>query len=209
MTINVPIRPGAALTDPGTRQFVEDTILNASYDVITRNSYIPDRAYNKEGIVNILANFPWRTYTYKFGRWQRIPVLQGHITFFPSWRAWEQKFHSIMLTDPDTGRDIAELNGMAKHVQRPGGTLLFAGDPHYAGVIDSTTTKGKRALSIVGNIRLMGDPENRIDVANKAKEITKTLTPGHPPNVRLYDPSPKYTQHLGPWLADHPLPNLS
>jgi hypothetical protein len=201
MTINVPIRPGAAFKDADTYRFVEDNILNASYDVLVRHSYIPDRAYNKDGIVNILANYPWQQYGYKYGRWQRVLMVEELGGLIP-WRSWEQKHNSLMLTDPITGQEIAEINGMAKEARPPAGLLLFAGDPAYAGVI-STTRDGKRNISIVGNVRL-GHPESEQGIAEKARDLTKAMVPGRRPEVRLYDAPQGYVKHLGPWIAEHP-----
>jgi hypothetical protein len=202
MTINVPIRPGAALSDPETYRHVESSVLNVTYDVVTRRSWIPDRAYNKDGIVNVLANFPWQEYGYKFGRWQRVPVIQ-ELPIFQSWRSWEKKYHALMITDPATGREIAELTGIVKAVQAPTGRLLFAGDPHYAGVI-STIIDDKRHMSIVGSTRLVGNPAHSPEIAKRARDLTKTIVPSHPPQVRLHDPTPDYLKYLGPWIADHP-----
>jgi hypothetical protein len=199
MTIDVPIRPGAVLNDPETRRFVEENILNAKYSWIMQHSYIPDRAYNKDGIVNILANYPWREYGYKCGRWQRELLTQ--LPFIP-WRAWEKKHQTLMLTDQTTGREIAELNGMAIRAKSPSGGLLFAGDPHYAGVL-STVRDGERHISIVGSVRL-GHPADDQTIGARARDLTKIMVPGHPPQVRLYDPSQEYLKYLGPWIADHP-----
>lgn len=200
MTINVPIRPSAALNDPETRAFVEDRIINARYDFITRHSYLPDRAYNKEGIVNILANFPWREYGYKFGRWRRKPVI-SELPFIP-WYAWEVTYDTLLLTDPNTGQEIAEVNGLAMHMRPPAGRVLFAGDPHYAGVINRVI-KGERRMSIVGSARL-SSPEYDQIIAARARDLTKVMVPGHPPQATFYNPPKSYLDSLGPWVADHP-----
>jgi hypothetical protein len=107
-----------------------------------------------------------------------------------------------MLTDPRTGREIAEVQGMDKKAEPPSGTLHFAGDPACAGVI-RTTRNGEPAISIVGNVRL-GNPEAVQDIAKKARDLTQVLVPGRPPAVRFFDPPQNYVKHLGPWLADHP-----
>jgi hypothetical protein len=202
MTINVTIRPGAALTDAETYRFVEEHILNAEYDFVLRHSYIPDRAYNKEGIVNILANYPWQEYGYKYGRWQRVLVVEELGGLIP-WRSWEHERNSpLMLTDPRTGREIAEFQGMVMKAEQPAGTLLFAGDPAFAGVI-RTTRDGQHTISIVGNTRL-GHPGYDLEIAKKARDLTQIMVPGHPPAVRFLNPPQDYVKHLGPWLADHP-----
>jgi hypothetical protein len=198
MTINSPIRPGAALNDPDTYRFVEENILNAKYDLVTRNSYIPDRAYNKEGIVNILANYPWQEYGYKSGRWRRVQVFDLIIPF----REWQQVYEIVLLTHPTTGQDVAEVNGIIRKVQPPSGRLLFAGDPHYAGVI-STMVKGERHIHLVGSTRL-SYPTNSLEIAEKARDLTKTMVPGHAPQAQLFNPPADYVNNLGPWLVDHP-----
>ena len=200
MTIDLPIRPGAALNDADTRDFVEQHILNATYSVVLRNSYIPDRAYNKEGIVNILANYAWQEYAYKCGRWQRRPVFE-HLPFIP-WRSWETVHDTILLTRHATGQGIAEVTGLALKVPPPSGRLLFAGDPHYAGVM-SSVVDGERRMAIVGSTRL-GHPEFKQTIAARARDLTKGMTPDRTPTVRLFDPPEEYVRHLGPWLADHP-----
>jgi hypothetical protein len=198
MTINSPIRPGAALNDPETYRFVEENILNAKYDLVTRNSWIPDRAYNKEGIVNILANYPWQEYGYKSGQWQRVQVFDLIIPF----REWQQVYETVLLTHPTTGQDVAEINGIIRKVQPPSGRLLFAGDPHYAGVI-SSVDKSERHIYLVGSTRL-SYPTNSLKIAEKARDLTKIMVPGHAPQVQLFDPPADYVNHLGPWVADHP-----
>jgi hypothetical protein len=200
MTINSPIRPGAALNDPETYRFVEEKILDAKYDVVTRNSYIPDRAYNKEGIVNILANYPWHEYGYKSGRWKRVAVIP-ELDFIP-WREWGQVYETVLLVDPATGLDIAEVNGIIRRVEPPSGRLLFAGDPHYAGVI-SSVVKGERHIHIVGSTRL-AYPTDGIAISAKARDLTKIMVPGDAPQVQLFNPPTDYLKLLGPWLVDHP-----
>ncbi|GDY31990.1 hypothetical protein [Gandjariella thermophila] len=200
MTIDVPIRPGAALNDPETRRFVEDNIINAKYNWIMRHSYIPDRAYNKEGIVNILANYPWQEYGYKYGRWQR-ELFFDELPFIPL-RTWEKKYQTLLLIDPRDGSPVEEVNGMAKSVEPPSGRLLFAGDPHLAGVI-STMRDGKRNISIVGSTRL-GNPEGDQQIGARARDLTKVMVPEHAPQVQLFNPPKEYVKYLGPWLADHP-----
>jgi hypothetical protein len=200
MTINVPIRPGAALNDPETRRFIEDNILNAKYNVVLRNSYIPDRAFNKEGIVNVLVNYPWQEYGYKYGRWKR-EIFFTELPFIP-FRTWEKKHESVLLTSLRDGSPVAEVTGMARRVSSPSGQLLFAGDPHYAGVI-STVVDGERHISIVGSVRL-GNPEFDQVISARARDLTKVMVPGHTPQVQLFNAPTEYLKHIGPWLADHP-----
>lgn len=76
MTINVPIRPGAALTDPETYRYVGDEILNKKYTKLDRRERM-EFAYDKEGFLNILANYPWQEYGYKYGRWERENFFDG------------------------------------------------------------------------------------------------------------------------------------
>ncbi|HEY2059005.1 MAG TPA: hypothetical protein VGH57_11605 [Amycolatopsis sp.] len=166
MTINVPIRPGAALADGETRRFVEANVLNAEYSVVVRKSYLPDRAYNKDGIVNVLANYPWREFGYKHLRWQRVPVVEQLGGLIP-WRAWEKRSTTLLLTDPRSGHEVAEMQGLVKDVEAPAGRLLFAGEPGYGGVV-SAVRDGRRRVFIVGNARL-GHPEAVQDIAAKAR----------------------------------------
>jgi hypothetical protein len=201
MTINVPIRPGAALADPETRRFVEAHVLNAQHNVVVRHSYLADRAYNKEGIVNVLANYPWREFGYKYGRWQRVLVVEELGGLIP-WRSWERKSTTLLLTDPRTGQEVAEVEGLATRVQAPAGRLLFAGDPAYAGVV-SAVRDGERSIFIVGNIRL-GHPEGVQGIAEKARDLTKAMVPGRPPPAQLHPLPESSLRHLGPWVADHP-----
>lgn len=205
MTINVPIRPGAALNDPETYRYVEDEILNAEYNVVLRHSYVPDRVYNKEGFVNILANYPWQEYGYKCGRWRRENMVEGSILEFVGikFMTWEKKYNTVLLTDPRDGRPISEVTGMALGgVEPPAGRLLFAGDPHYAGIL-SARRDGKPEMAIVGSTRL-GPPDYKQNIAAAARDLTKTMVPGRQPQATFYDPAPKYVARLGPWLADHP-----
>jgi hypothetical protein len=197
-SINVPIRPGAALADPETRTFVEEHILNAKFDLVTRHSWIPDRVYNKEGIVNILANYPWQEYGYKYGRWRR-ELVAADLPFIP-WRTWEENYTFAALTDPVRGAEISEVTAIAYSFEKYQGRLLFAGEPHYAGVI-STMQGGTRHISIVGSIRLGG---GKSDISGKARDLTKIMRPGVQPQAALYTPWEEYRTHFGPWIADHP-----
>jgi hypothetical protein len=208
MTINVPIRSGAALADPETRQFVEENILHATYSMSERSRKLPDLAYNQEGIVNILANYPWREYGYKKGRWARVMFYDPFIRF----RTWEKIYQGLALTDPANGREIAEVDGAVCPGEEPSGRLLFAGDPHYAGVLN-VVARGKQWMCIVGSIRLINNPQ--IESSNhrafaiptlsaRARDVAKTMVPGYAPQVRLYDPPEKYLKYLGPWVADDP-----
>jgi hypothetical protein len=109
---------------------------------------------------------------------------------------------TVLLTDPATGQDVAEVNGIIIKVEPPSGRLLFAGDPHYAGVI-SSVRKDERHIYIVGSIRL-GYPEADTTIAARARDLTKIMMPGHAPQVQLCNPPAEYLNRLGPWLADHP-----
>src|SRR6266511_2438365 len=159
MAMNLSIRPGAALAEPETYSFVEREIINASYGPLVRRSWIPDRAYNKDGIVNVLANYPWRPYHYKYGRWHRVP-------FFPNLpfvrlRTWAEQYDSILLVDPATRRGLAEVTGIAlfgRYTTGGGraphsGSLLFAGDPQLAGVVNAVVGR-RRHMFIVGSVSL-------------------------------------------------------
>jgi hypothetical protein len=199
MTINVPIRPGAALSDPATRAFVEEHLLNAHYNVVIRHSWVPDRVYNKEGIVNILANFPWREYGYKWGRWRRKPVID-ELPFIP-WYDWYEVHETLLLTDPRSGREVNEVNGIVIKAQKPAGRLFFAGDPHYAGVVN-TVVDGERHMYIVGSVRLAG--LNDTKTSELARDLSKVMVPEHPPQANLLTLAQAYLDTLGPWLADHP-----
>jgi hypothetical protein len=200
-TINVPIRPGAALSDAETRRFVEANVLNADYSLVVRKSYLPDRAYNKDGIVNVLANYPWREFGYKHLRWQRVPVVEQLGGLIP-WRAWEKRSTTLLLTDPRSGQEVAEMQGLVKDVEAPAGRLLFAGEPGYGGVV-SAVRDGRRNVFIVGNARL-GHPEAVQDISAKARDLAKSMVPERPPQVPLAPPPADYVKHLGPWVADHP-----
>jgi hypothetical protein len=197
-SINVPIRPGAALADPGTRAYVEEHILNAQFNVVTRHSWIPDRVYNKEGIVNVLANYPWQEYGYKYGRWRREQVI-SELPFIP-WRAWAENTAFITLTDPVRGTEIAEMTALNFDLERYTGKLLFAGDLRYAGVI-SAIVNGKRHISIMGSTQLGGAD---IIISERARDLTKVMRPDYLPPVQLYTPWVEYRTHFGPWVADHP-----
>lgn len=91
MTINVPIRPGAALADPETYRYVEDEILNEKYTKLDRRERM-EFAYDKEGFLNILANYPWQEYGYKYGRWERENFFDGtSLDILPvKWMMWEK-----------------------------------------------------------------------------------------------------------------------
>lgn len=205
MTIDVPIRVGAALTDPETCRYVEERVLNANYSAVVRRSYLPDRAYNPEGFLNILANYPWQEYGYKAGRWRRENFFEHtFLEFFGlKYRTWEKKHDTVLLTDPRDGQPVSEVIGMAlSGVAPPAGRLLFAGDPHYAGIIN-TVRDGKRHLAIVGSTGL-GHPTNDQAIGAAARDLTKVMVPGRQPQAKFYDPPPDYLARLGPWLADHP-----
>jgi hypothetical protein len=201
MTIDVPIRPGAALSDPETRQFVEEHILNASYDFSDRYRKIPELAYNKDGLINVLANFPWQEYGYKKGRWQREP-LSWEVDFLP-FRVWEKVYRGFLLSNPATGQEISEVRGAVSSVVPPSGRLPFAGNPQYAGVMN-TVVDGERRIYVVGSIRLARDPESATEIARRASELVQTMVPERPPQAQLFDLPPKYLERLGPWQADHP-----
>lgn len=210
MTINVPVRPGAALNDPDTRRFVEDNIFNKKFGMSERFLEFPDLPYNKEGIVNILANYPWQEYGYKKGRWARLMVDD---LWLPMIRTWGKIHHSLLLTHPGTGQEIAEVSGILIPGTAPSGRLLFAGDPQYAGVA-SAVADGSRRVCIMGSVRLISKPQvDRSDdtakgasrgIAIRARDLTKIMVPGQRPPAELFEPPEQYLQRLGPWLADHP-----
>jgi hypothetical protein len=165
-------------------------------------SYMPDQGYNTEGIVNILANYPWQQYDYKYGRWQRKPVLHGYEFVCPWWKSWEEEYgRVVLLTHSTQGNAIAEMTGMVMLAEKPSGRLLFAGDPNYAGVI-SIVVKGERHVFIVGSTRL--DYGRGVTIPEIARDLTKIMVPGQPPNVRLREPAGINHKDLGPWIADHP-----
>lgn len=207
MTINVPIRPGAALNDPETRRFVEENILDKKFGMSDRSMKNPDRAYNKEAIVNVLANYPWREYGYKKARWARVKFDELWLPV----RNWGKSHHTLLLTDPATGAEIAEVGGEVCPGEEPSGRLLFAGDPHYAGVLN-TVVRGQQRVCIVGSIRLIKEPQ--VDplaataaagsITALARDLAKVMVPEQRPRVPLYDPPEKYLRLLGPWVADHP-----
>jgi hypothetical protein len=209
MTINVPVRPGAALNDTDTRRFVEDNIINATYGMTDRTLKRPDFAYSKEAIVNILANYPWQEYGYKKGRWARIKFDENWIPI----RTWQKSYRTLLLTDPATGREIAEVGGDVCPGEEPSGRLLFAGDPHYAGVLN-TVVAGQRRMCIVGSLHLIKEPQvgDLEDLAKgasrgitiRARDLAKNMVPGQRPQAQLYDHPEKYRSLLGPWVADHP-----
>ncbi len=205
MTIDVPIRPNAALADSETYHYVEDNILNAEYDFVTRRSYIPDRAYNKEGVLNVLANYPWVRYGYKVGHWHRQPMFY-ELSFLPL-KEWAQHSKPLLLIDETTGDELGEMTSIAGLADGPSGELLFAGDPHYAGVIKSVKA-GEPYMTIVGAIRL--DPScvdgcalGHTTIAKHARDLTKSMVPGQTPQVPLHDLPENYLKYRGPWIADH------
>lgn len=205
MTIDVPIRPGAALTDPETYRYVEEEVLNANYNLVRRHSYVPDRAYNPESFLNVLANYPWQVYGYKVGRWRRENFFDG--TFLEilglKYLTWEKKHDTVLLTDLRNGQPVSEVIGMVlSGVEPPAGRLLFAGGPHCAGIIN-TVRDGRRHMAIAGSTRL-GDPTNDQAIGAAARDLTKVMVPGRPPRARFFEPPPGYLARLGPWLADHP-----
>jgi hypothetical protein len=209
MTINVPIRPGAALNDLETRRLVEDNIINNAFGMSDRFMKHPDLSYNKEAIVNILANYPWREYGYKKGRWARVMIEDPWIPI----RTWQKFYSTMLLTDPTTGREIAEVGGEMCPGEEPSGRLLFAGDPHYAGVLNSVVA-GKRRVCIVGSIHLIKEPkvDDYSDSASgasrgitvRARDLAKVMVPEQRPQAQLYETSDRYRKLLGPWVADHP-----
>lgn len=208
MPINVPIRPNAALNDPETRQYVETEVINR-VSSSNRNANILDWAFNPDGIVNILSQYPWREYTYKHGQWARVRIHDPGIPI----RWWEKTYHTLMLTDAGTGQEIAEIQGLAfqAKIESPRGHALFAGDPHYAGVINMMVND-KRRMGIVGSVRLSDerhvDPlsfgDGYRDVLKKASELATIMVPERRPEVRSYETPAQYLRRIGPWLADHP-----
>lgn len=210
MTINVPIRPGAALDDPETHRFVEEHIVNGSFGRSERFLDFPELPYNKEAIVNILANYPWQEYGYKKGRWARVSFDE---VWLPMLRTWEKVHHTLLLTHPGTGQEISEVSGLIIPGTSPSGRLRFAGDPHYAGVAD-VVTDGERRVCVMGSIRLIQEPQvdrmagtakgTRRSLATRARDLAKVMVPGRQPQAQLYEPPEKYLKLLGPWLADHP-----
>jgi hypothetical protein len=209
MTINVPIRPGAALNEPDTRRFVEDNIINKEFSRAERFWKLPETSYNKEAIVNILANYPWREYGYKKARWARRQLDENWIPI----RTWQKSSKTLLLTDPATGQEIAEVGGKPCPGEEPSGRLLFAGDPHYAGVLN-TVANGTRQVCIVGSIHLIKEPQvdDLTDTAKgtsssitiKARDLAKVMVPEQRPQAQLYEHPESYLKLLGPWLADHP-----
>lgn len=206
MTIDVPIRPGAALNDPETYRYVEDEILNKKYNALDRRVRVPELVYNKDSFLHVLANFPWQEYGYKYGRWQREGFFEGtNLDFIPlKWMTWERHDGTVLLTHPANGQPVAEVIGQYLRITGPAGRLLFAGDPNYAGILN-VVTGGRRHLSLVGSLMLApwvnGRPGPTAEQANAAAQA---LVPGQRPPVRLFDPDPEWTARLGPWFADHP-----
>lgn len=167
----------------------------------------PDRAYNKEAIVNILANYPWREYGYKKARWARAVIDENWLPI----RTWQKIYKTLLLTDPATGQEIAEVGGNPCPGEEPSGRLLFAGDPHYAGVLN-TVAYGERRVCILGSIRLIKEPQVDLLAATAAgasitalaRGLAKVMVPEQRPRAQLYEPPEKYLKRLGPWVADHP-----
>ncbi|MFD2419811.1 hypothetical protein [Amycolatopsis pigmentata] len=97
-----------------TYRYVEEEVLNADYNVVVRHSYLPDRAYNPESFLSVLANYPWQEYGYKVGRWQRENFFDG--TFLEilglKYLTWEKKHDTVLLTDLRNGQPVSEVIGM-------------------------------------------------------------------------------------------------
>ncbi|HVW41304.1 MAG TPA: hypothetical protein VHC18_08135 [Amycolatopsis sp.] len=206
MTIDVPIRPGAALNDPETYRYVEDEILNKQYNALDRRVGTPELVYNKDSFLNVLANYPWQEYGYKYGRWQREGVFEGtNLDFIPlKWMSWERRYFTVLLTHPANGQPVAEVAGAGLRIDGPAGKLLFAGDPHYAGILN-VVTHGRRHMSVVGSPRLAPSEKDRHGpIAGPANKVAQGLVPGRRPQVRLFEPDPAWASRLGPWIADQP-----
>lgn len=203
MSIDAPIRPRAALNDSETRHHVEDKIVNAEYTRTQRRLAAIDYSFNAEGIVNILANYPWQEFHYKFGRWQK-QSLGYEVDFLPFLRSWEITYLPLQLLDPRTGAEVSQVTGPYKvQAQSPAGNLHFAGDPHFAGVLSVMGDNG-RFMSIVGSLRLADHPDDHVNVGHQARDLAKTMTPERPPQATLKDIPKRYLKTLGPWVADHP-----
>lgn len=204
MSIDIPTRPGAALNDPETRKHVEYHITNAEYTRDEKRGVAMKYAFDVDGIVNILANYPWQKFHYKSRRWWKQP-LSHEVAFLPFMRVWKVAAFPVLLLDPRSGTEISQVTGTRmRDIPSPSGELLFAGDPHYAGVLNVAMDQG-RHIAIVGSLHLaLTSPEQYIHIGGKASELARTMSPERTPEAHLGEFPKRYLKTLGPWVADHP-----
>lgn len=128
----IPILPGSALTDVRLQQAVQYRIAQLESGSDVRDSLGASR-YDLERIRRVLAHFPWREYSYKFGRWQQVARWWwDQYELFA--RKWAENYRSFQLLDPQTGEMFGTMTPPQPRLLERSGRLLFAGDPMVGGV---------------------------------------------------------------------------
>ncbi|OLR93453.1 hypothetical protein [Actinokineospora bangkokensis] len=199
--LDVDPEPGSALSDPDTRELVARRVVDREWGALERRSWVVEQSYNPEAIVNVLAHHPWRELRYKYGRWYHDLVFAELSGLLP-WRQWALRKKTLLLLDAD-GDEVGEFGGLKIPVAGAEGTLLFAGDPAYAGVISAVGEDGERDVVLVGNVRL-GHPDLPVTIGERARDVARTLRPGRDVDVVLHDVPEAEAAHFGPWVVDHP-----
>jgi hypothetical protein len=149
-----------------------------------------------ERIQHILAQFPWREYPYRYGRWQRAQRIVD--LGFPSFK-WSRTYDTFQLLDPASGRPIAELTADNATLPAPSGTLRFAGDPRVAGVYTPTTGGTPPAHDLRLALSAFADRATALDEALR-------ITPGRGAAIG----SQRFNDQLladddrRPWIAEQP-----
>lgn len=140
---------------------------------------------------HLLATFPWREYSYKYGRWQPVEQWWDPHGLLPM--KWGRTYDTFQLLDPNSGQPIGELRSRGK-LSRPAGRLWFAGDPRVAGVY-TPAGDGTRDRWLV---------TSRFVSEKQAREAAPTMRPSEIPAI---DPGPyreRMSEKKWPWVVDQP-----
>ena len=196
-SMGIEIAPGAALNDPRVQASIAERV--------TRRINI--RRDDDLRIQHILANYPWREYGYKYGRWEWEETIFSSVIV--TRYKWSRSFRSVELVDPG-GRELSEMTSFWTELPalcKYSGRFLFAGDPAVAGVY-SPLGDGVEKMCFV---------YNRTLAVKEVKEYALVMKPGvaHPalPEADLRPQSwslasRKHKERMGgwpigPWVVDH------
>jgi hypothetical protein len=188
--MDVDILPGAALNDPElqqtVRQKIEDAVKRESSKV---QHWVGERSRERaERMLNVLANYGWQEFAYKYGFWARATTDSWGFT------GAQKLYDRILMIDPGSGAPIAELafGGGGPSFLREAGRVWFAGDPQVGGVI-TPVGDGKRDVKLAV----------RPPAGGASWDAVLTMRSGQPlpfvPDI--------YVDKFGdqrPWVVDHP-----
>jgi len=175
---------------------VEDAALTPELEAaIEKRRTIPE--LDRVVLLNLLAQNPWREYTYKVGRWERVRPEPWEF-----WRRasdeqydWKRTYRAFQLLKPDTGAPVGEYRAERRiRLAAPSGSVWVAGDLRTV-IAYSPTADGLRTVDLALYRR-----------APKwdALEYGRTMRPGIAPRFALVPYLESFPYRRSTWLADRP-----